>query len=164
MEGKHISRHIGPLLEKVECSALWPPFWDASQYHHVVARLEASTHFEYLTLHQITREFLKTIIKKLKSLVHGSQRDALQKEMNSNIRQRVELHADGNKLGQFIQLTQGRTRLPNTPIGSGGLDRRPLPHQALSHRLLQRLALHPENAGPCCRLHSNLLALLTISS
>jgi hypothetical protein len=50
-----------------------------------------------MNFHQITPELLKTKIKKLKSLVHGSQRDALYKEMNSNIRQRAELHTDGGK-------------------------------------------------------------------
>jgi hypothetical protein len=73
-----------------------------TQYQHVVAQLESPTHLEYLHFHQITQELLKTRIKKLKSLEHDLQRDAIQKKRNSNIRQHDELHADCGKLGQLI--------------------------------------------------------------
>jgi hypothetical protein len=42
--------------------------------------------------------------------VQGSQRDGLQKKINSKIWQRNELHASGGKLGQLIQLMSGNPR------------------------------------------------------
>jgi hypothetical protein len=100
----HIKTHrLDLLLYQVEQPVLWPHFGDA------IVRLESSANLKYINFHQITPELLKTRIRKLQSLVHGSQRDALQKVMHFNIRQRNELHADV-KLGQLIQQILGKSR------------------------------------------------------
>jgi hypothetical protein len=73
------------------------------------ARLESPINLEYIDFNPITPELLKTRIKKLKPLVDGSQRDALEKKINSNIQQCSELHSD-SKLGQLIQLMSGKPK------------------------------------------------------
>jgi hypothetical protein len=102
----------------------------------MVARLESPTHLEYMNFHQITSELLKTTIIKFKSLVHGSQRDALQKEMNSNIQQRSELYVD-SKLGQLIQLMSGKPKeelnLQTLPLEEEGLI---IDHNCIHHKVI----------------------------
>ena len=107
-----------------------------TQHHHVVARLESPTHLEYLNFHKITPELLKTRISKLKSLVHGSQRNAMQQDRNANIRKRDELHAEGD-LGKLIRLISGKP--------TEGLDLQTLPseeegliidHHRIQHKVI----------------------------
>jgi hypothetical protein len=102
----------------------------------VVARLESPTHLEYMNFHQITPKLLNTRIQKLKSLVHGLQRDALQKKMNFNIRKRSELHSEG-KLGQLIQLISGKPKeeldLQTLPSEEEGLI---INHYRIKHKVI----------------------------
>jgi len=80
-----------------------------TQHHHVVARLESPTHLEYLNFHQITYDLLARRIRKLKGLVHGSQRDRLRLATNDRIRQLEQLR-ENKDLRRLIEILSGRPR------------------------------------------------------
>jgi hypothetical protein len=97
--------------------------------------------------------------------VHGLQRDALQKEMNSNIRQRSELHVDG-KLGQLIQLMSGKPKkeldFQTLPSEEEGMI---IDHQCIQLKVISYFKEwhYIPKTGPRYRLFSNPPAILATS-